>query len=228
MRAQMTRTAWIQGAKNAALCLIVVFLIMALLITPGAIALGGLSWTLVAVAFTEFYLGSLLLFFGSWLYGRAVAGRLILDCGPHPARTLFIMYAIALPLLLPFLLATLGHRFPYWSVLLVGGSFAVGGSGLFATFALGRLQIRDNGLWQYWGLAPWRNLLSYHWSDDNTLILEATGFGQLFRGALPVPPELRDKVERILAKRIAGSWQEEASEPDDDWPRPPTETGIKR
>ena len=72
--------------------------------------------------------------------------------------------------------------------------------GFWVVMATGRLQVRENGLWQYWGLLRWDRLASYHWADDATLILRGRGPLNFLQGALPVPPEHQAEVKALLAK----------------------------
>jgi hypothetical protein len=68
----------------------------------------------------------------------------------------------------------------------------------------GRLQARENGVWQYWGLLPWSKIESYHWANDCTLLVKARGpLSFLGRGALPVPPEYKDAFDQLLQKHFA-------------------------
>ena len=68
----------------------------------------------------------------------------------------------------------------------LGISFGV----YFLIMATGRLQIREGGIWQYWGLLRWDKIESLQWSGDFTLLVKAkTRLPFLGRGALPIPPE---------------------------------------
>jgi len=67
--------------------------------------------------------------------------------------------------------------------------------------ALGRLQIRESGIWEYGSLLRWNRIVSYRWTDDGTLVLRATGYLAVLRGALPVPPEHREAVNAFLLGR---------------------------
>ncbi|HVC92842.1 MAG TPA: hypothetical protein VND64_04080 [Pirellulales bacterium] len=86
--------------------------------------------------------------------------------------------------------------------------FVIGGTVFGITFAVywlimatGRLQIRENGIWQYWSLLKWGKIGSFHWASDSTLLMRAKGPLSWFQGALPVPPEHKQAVEEFLAKR---------------------------
>ena len=67
--------------------------------------------------------------------------------------------------------------------------------------ATGRLQIREGGLWTYWGLLRWEKIESLQWSGDSTLMVKAKSrLPFLGRGALPVPPEQKQAVNELLQK----------------------------
>jgi len=200
MPAQMTLTAWGQGIKNALICgmgFLVSWCAIAAAISlifdqprveSSCLAFAGL-WSLVWLAFLI-----------SWLHGRSVAGDVLLDCGPHPTRYLFLMQAI-----LFLFLGLTGGLVASWPVSRV---FVIGGTVFGITFAVywlimatGRLQIRENGIWQYWSLLKWGKIGSFHWASDSTLLMRAKGPLSWFQGALPVPPEHKQAVDEFLAKR---------------------------
>jgi hypothetical protein len=124
----------------------------------------GLS-ELLRIVFSAVWGLTLLASLGAWLYGWRAKGRILLDCGPHPMRWLFV----------------------------VDGLF-------FLIMALGRLQVTENGIWQYWGLLRWRKIASYRWADDNTLSVTPRAGSLLLRGALPVPTEHTKAVDSILSE----------------------------
>src|SRR4051794_3987060 len=107
MRTRMTGAAWAQGMRNAAVCFGGLLLAIALLVTPGAVALGRLEQSLFLVAAAELFGLTMVWFLVSWGVGMAARGRLLLDCGPHPTRALFAAYAVILPASSVVLLATM-------------------------------------------------------------------------------------------------------------------------
>jgi hypothetical protein len=199
MPARMTPTAWSRGAINALIC--------------GAIFFG--AWSLVARVISYISLRTLsasdgpafgalwglvfLLFLGTWLHGRNAGGSVLLDCGPHPTRALFLLNAVL------FLVMGVAGGFATASV---SRSFGIAGPVFGILFGIywlimasGRLQIREGGLWQYWGLLRWEKIESCHWSGDSTLLVQAkTLLPFLGRGALPVPPEDKQAIEGLLQK----------------------------
>gem|GEM_PF-4621628 len=76
----------------------------------------------------------------------------------------------------------------------------------FIILAMGRLQIREGGVWQYWDLLPWSRIAEYGWSDDGTLLVKCKRkFGLAGYGALPVPPERKDEVDRLIQEKSGPS-----------------------
>jgi len=140
-----------------------------------------------------------LLFLGTWLYGLNAGGRVLLDCEPHPTRFLFLINAAL------FLFIGLSGGFAGSSL---SKSFAFAGPVFGICFGIywlimstGRLQIRERGLWQYWGLLRWDKIESCRWSGDSTLMVKAkTRLPFLGRGALPVLPEQKQAINELLQK----------------------------
>ena len=172
------------------------------LLTAGAISLvadkpiqeGAFGW----LAFGLLWGLAFLWFLATWLYGRQAGGQVLLDCGPHPTRTLFLFMAfIFLFTGITGLSAskTLGRAAPIFGI-----SFGL----YWFIIATGRLQVRETGIWQYWSLLPWAKIGSYRWANDSTLLLRTKGaLSFLFRGALPVPSEHQDAVDQLLQKYCA-------------------------
>jgi hypothetical protein len=152
---------------------------------------------------------ALLLFWGTWLYGRGAGGPVLLDCGPHPTRWLFLLNAVTFAIIgllngLDSIFKLIDEPEATWTATL----FHFGGPLVMLSFvpywlimAGGRLQLRDHGIWQYWALLRWSKIGSYRWASDATLLIRPKGFFTWFRGALPVPPEYKQAVEELLAER---------------------------
>jgi hypothetical protein len=97
MPARMTETAWAQGAKNALICgvgVLFVWLVIAVV----------LWWVFDRSVFDSFWLAFFAIwclifpiFLGTWFYGRKSGGSVLLDCGPHPTRVLFLVNALLFP-----------------------------------------------------------------------------------------------------------------------------------
>jgi hypothetical protein len=85
-----------------------------------------------------------------------------------------------------------------------GPMFGISFGAYWLIMASGRLQIRREGLWQYWGLLRWDKIESCRWSGDSTLIVQAKALLPfLGRGALPVPPEDKQAVDELLRKHCS-------------------------
>ena len=93
MPARMTPTAWGRGATNALICgfiFIVCWALVAVLISSVSHhSLSDSFWLAFAILWGLIFL----LFLGTWLYGLYAGGRVLLDCGPHPTRVLFLFNA---------------------------------------------------------------------------------------------------------------------------------------
>ena len=199
MPARMTPSVWGQGARNAIVCLIGV-LVFGWVVAAAISLVSGQrvsdSFSAAIAVLTGFFF---VLTLGTWLSGRANAGRVLLDCGPHPTRTLFLIYAGLLIIL------ALWHPFAAPSALeadaIFGPALLASCAALSLIMGTGRLQIRENGIWQYSSLLRWDRIGSYRWVDDSTLAVTPKGLLSFFKGMLPVPPEQREAIEGFLAER---------------------------
>jgi hypothetical protein len=210
MPARITPTAWHRGAKNALVCLPIV-LVSWLLMAGLICSFFHLSFRQsFFLAFVALQVASLLLFLGVCLRHFNAGGRVLLDCGRLPTNVFHMIssaFIVAIGTCGGFIMA-FGTNDGFAASLLPN-SYVVAGlvigalSGfLFLTMALGRLQIREDGLWQYWFLLRWEQIESCWLSGDSTLVVQAkTRFPFLGRGALPVPPEQKDALSEILKKR---------------------------
>jgi Domain of unknown function (DUF5673) len=193
----MTDTAWNQLTRNT------LFSRLGSLLTLGWIVYV-VSWLtgrpfLAAVGLMFLVLLILWVVVYFWFFAHALAlrGRLVLDCGRHPMWWLFLLNA-ALFLMMSWPMApasrwpgSLGHGWPVFCIVV---------SACCLVLAMGRLQVRENGLWEYSELLRWDELESYHWADDAMLILRVRAPLNLRQIALPVPPEHQAEVKAILAK----------------------------
>jgi protein-S-isoprenylcysteine O-methyltransferase Ste14 len=148
---------------------------------------------------------------GIMLHQKSVAGEILLDCGPHPLHRVFLYNGVVL-LFLGLLMFALcvslrssEHRWTSLALLALPLMMASIGPLIMAS---GRLQIRQNGIWSYWGLLRWDKLRSYRWEGetDCTLILQVkTRFRVLGNGALPVPIEQKHSLDELLNKHCPGT-----------------------
>ncbi len=198
MPAKMTSTAWERGFKNMLICgagvLVSYAAIMAVIVLFFHKSAGDAYYIAAAVVCASAFLA----FLAVWIYGRVAAGAVLLDCGPHPTRWLFLVQAVV------FLFMGVNG---WYSGKSAATGFGVSGPVFLISFAAfwliaatGRLQLRENGIWQYWSLLRWRRIDSCQWTEDSTLLVKARGLLALSRGALPVPPEQRQAIMELLAK----------------------------
>jgi hypothetical protein len=195
----MTVTAWRRGATNALICsliLLVSWLLVAKFISSVShYSFGESFW----FAWAFLWGLTFVLFLGTWFYGLNAGGRILLDCGPHPARILFLINA-GLFLAMGFGGTIVGGSFSRSIAIaspVLGISFGI----FWLIMASGRLEIREGGLWQYCGLLRWDKIESCRWSGDSTLMLKAKArFPFLGRGALPVPQEDKQAINELLQK----------------------------
>jgi hypothetical protein len=206
MPAQMTKSAWLQGRENALICttaFLALWCAFAALISwlfdrPGLEAF--------VMAFAVLWGVVLIAFLGTWWHGRIAAGRVLLECGPHPMRRTFLLQGIFVLALVVLLQAITGFN-------VFGIEFAVFAlsfGGYWLIMATGRLQVREHGIWQYWRLLRWDAIGSHRWTNDSTLFVQPKGYLGL-SGALPVPPEHRQAVEEFFAERSANYYQRPAA-----------------
>jgi hypothetical protein len=199
MPARITTTVWRRGATNALIwgvILLVGWLLFAKVISSVShLPLGESFWLSWVFLWGLIFL----LFLGTWLYGLNSGGRILLDCGPHPTRLLFLINAalfVTMGLGGTMTAGSLSKTLPLASPVL-GISFGI----YWLIMASGRRQIREGGLWQYWGLLRWDKIESCRWSGDSTLMVKAkTRLPFLGRGALPIPPEQKQAIDELLQK----------------------------
>jgi hypothetical protein len=144
-----------------------------------------------------------------WLFGRQGSGQLLLDCGPHRSKKLFLKLALAdtvvflvLGLLngLDFISAPTEFRITGIAALLLCIFLVVD----LLIMAMGRLQVRENGIWQYCSLLRWGKIESYHWTEDSTLLVRARGpISSRSPATLSVPPQYKDAFDQLLQKYCA-------------------------
>ena len=208
MPAQMTPTAWSQGAKNALIMGIPVVVVWFIIAAAIVLIFKQPIIRSLSVAVGAIAVLAVLVFLGTWLYGRSVGGRVLLDCGPHPTRGLFLLEAaifLGMGLLfgMEFIVKSIDTpeaNSPSSWFGIVLPAIMIAFVPYWLIMASGRLRVREGGIWQYWGLLRWEKIGFYRWANDATLLVRAKGFLSFFQGALPVPPEQKQAVEELLAK----------------------------
>lgn len=197
MPPRMTNAAWQRGFKNATICGIGLFGVIGIL-TFGISALTGRAFQDVGTI--VFAIFGVVIFAGftlTFLIGRGKRGAILLDCGHHPARGLFLFNAVI------FAFLGLGGGFSSNALF---GTLSVCWAAYWVLMSFGRLQIFENGIWQYWSLLKWQKLESYEWRGgaNPTLMLQTkTKLPFLGRGALPVPAEHKEAASELLEKYAA-------------------------
>lgn len=204
MSNQMTAAAWRRGLQNALLCGVAVMTVV-VGFTCLLAALPQLDWRQsIAIASVTAWVCALAAFVTLWSWGRRTASPVLLDCGPHPAKRLFLLNAAIFAGLAVAALA-LGLAVNQSGVVAaLGGLFAASFAIYWVILAQGRLQIRADGIWQYWSLLRWDRVRSYAWQAgaQPTLLLQTTAkFAILGRGALPVPAAQQPTIDRLLREQ---------------------------
>jgi hypothetical protein len=216
--ARMTPTAWRRGVMNA-------LIVCSILLVSWTVA-AGLIWSVFHRSFRESSVlawgiltgTSLLLWLGTvprhirdWIRKFSAGGRVLIDCGPVPMRA-FLFGVSACWAVLGLTLFT---AFFAWSKLFAFDNLVTGVLSAFfllfaffsLTLALGRLQIREDGLWQYCGLIRWEKIESMQLTDDSTLLIDLkTCPSFLGHGAIPIPPEHKDALQELLRKKQCLVW----------------------
>lgn len=198
---RMTQASWKRGFMNAAIGAILMYGFVALVTIGCNTVLHWDVWTLVFSLFGIISILAYIAMFISWLVGRKAAGALLLDCGPHPAKKLFLSLA-AFWIFSSVLSWFVRHGDAQMIFKAWGMSF-----GCYWLFmSTGRLQIRENGIWQYWSLLRWEKVKSYHWKGktDATLMIQTKAyFSFMGRGAVPVAIEQKDAVNDLLMEHVS-------------------------
>ena len=196
----MTRTAYQRGIKNAAIVATIMYAFV------GVVSLVVSKWfelnltLVVGGVFIAIFAISFLSALASCVIGRAFAGRVLLDCGPHPSRKRFLGVGLV------FGLGAIVELAVSTELTAVCFGIFLLGFALFWLFAAkGRLQICENGVFQYWSLLRWNRIQSYSWkgTTDATLLLQTKSRLPFpGRGALPVAIEQKAAVDELLQEHV--------------------------
>ncbi len=98
----MTSHAWIRGVKNMLICAVGLYGTFAVItwiiarsldLSPfiATVACGVAAWLLIFIAFVS-----------TWVYQNQIAGAVLLDCGAHAGRKLFMIQAVIFALVASF------------------------------------------------------------------------------------------------------------------------------
>ncbi|MEX0937730.1 MAG: hypothetical protein WDZ59_07695 [Pirellulales bacterium] len=196
----MTKTAHRRGMVNAAIVAAVMYTLVGavslaiskLFHISMIFAVGGTFGVVWAVTFSAFLV--------SMLMGRTRAGYLLLDCGPHPSRKMFLTMSVFLCM---SAICSLVASTDAFAILI--SLFLFTFASFFMITSTGRLRFCENGVWQYWSLLRWSKIESYRWegTTDATLMLQAkTWFAFMGRGSLPVAIEQKDDVDALMQQHV--------------------------
>lgn len=199
MGTRMTTAAWVQGIKNAAICGIgmLVILVPASYVMASSSHRSPLESMVLLAGITVGTTFVLLLV--RFVYAMKSSAPTLLDCGPRPWRWGFVVAAGIFAFNGIFFAAFPSERLH--SLAHLAPLAYVGAAAFYAFMALGRFQIKENGLWLYIDLLTWDKIESWQWEGDEhptLLIRTKTRFGLLGHSALPIPIEHRAAVERLL------------------------------
>ncbi len=145
-------------------------------------------------------------FFWNWVRSKRNAGAILLECGSFPSRGFFLLFgAFYLALTIGSIIFAVKN---VTSIMSMEGAIAIAWIGLCVAILVyqsmtiwGRLQFRANGIWCYVGLVPWKQVVSWNWtgSTGTTLFVQRKSrFGILASGAVPIPLELKAKVDELM------------------------------
>lgn len=136
---------------------------------------------------------------GIWIVKLRDRGGVLLDFGPDPGRKVFLVIGVFC-LLAGFLSAAVAvmasSRVDANTVVLPAIQVALAVQ--FLVRATGRVQVTEKGLWQSANLLPWKEIGSYRWLNDSTLVA-VKGVGPIsFK--MPVPIEHKNAVDDLLTR----------------------------
>jgi len=126
-------------------------------------------------------------------------GRVLLDCGPHPMRIVFIlMFALICATMFFFAMdvitsgfGEISQRVSLLLLPLMAASTIV--------VASERLQLVENGVWLFGRLTRWDEIATFHWSSDSTLFVRMRGPMAALRSySVRVPSEHREAIDLAL------------------------------
>lgn len=194
---QMTKTETRVGTKNALICWVVCLLA----VTAVSFVMTLLSGQSFKISFSSsinmLWLVSLIGALIYWARSHFLAGPLLLDCGPHRTSSYFRLTA-GLALMMGIWTFVESRSF-------MGAFSWVTFSAYFFAMSYGRLQLRQNGIWQYWGLLRWENVGSYHWEGESQPTLVVTRKRRIWiplQGAMFVAPHLKQQFDNILREHV--------------------------
>jgi hypothetical protein len=190
MPAQESEAAWDRGARTALMFGLGVILLAGLLLGAGLISSvfhrtfsQSIGLVVVSLACLAFFVSM-----GFSIYNRHAGGRVLMDCGPARMRVLNLISGV--------LLLTVGLLYGQVVCFLCGT--------MCLSLALPRFQIREGGIWVYWGLMRWDKMESCRWGDDSTLRVKMKTTHPFLQGdgrvTLTISPKWKQAVDDLLQK----------------------------
>jgi hypothetical protein len=147
------------------------------------------------------------LFIALWLGRRSGTGRLVLDCGQNPQKQVYLLigaymgFVTVLAFVGIVVAAFLGKRDLHMYILIA--LWIASTASFFLIMAFGRLQIFENGIWQYSMLFKWDRIESYDWQGGEEPKLMLKMQSRFFRRReLSFPLEQADAVDELLPKYV--------------------------
>lgn len=207
MAPPLTSEMWRIGSRNALICGFgAILLIVPLALYLSHVLGSSVFLTLIflcAVGSTASFVAYLLLS----VRGRLRAGSVLLDCGPSPMRwvfwlcgTMFLTYGTAKILGIN----TDGDEpLEFWIHI-----WFVIFSSFYFLMAVERLQLRDEGIWQFGSLLRWDRFESYEWAGESrcTLTYHYNSWLPIFgKGAVAFRDEHVQAVDDLLKRHVAGT-----------------------
>ena len=196
MKIRMTETARAENLKNGLIWGIGSFIVWSLLTMLPIIC--GLNTAEYPGLGSVVVWSVLLVIFGKWIYNQSIGGKVLLDCGTYPNKWWVCLAAIVFVLVVELYAAFAPRSTPNvlsWNLTLMVVLMAA--SMLIAGF--GRLQVRENGIWDRVSLLPWGKIGSYSWAEDFTLLVSKKSWFSL-RRAFPIPAEQKQAVDELLSR----------------------------
>lgn len=212
---RMGRVAMRQGLRNMSLMFPLVILILGGIFMYAHFILSQSIALSIMNAYLFFFLVANILLVLGWLVGKLVAGAVLLDIMPFPMRggVIFVMLLFFSFFTFPLLLRDVVEMLVYFDPNLKG---AINSLIIFLEvplffFAIGRIQIYQNGVWLYAQLLKWKKIDSYQWVPNDQgetsairIIIKGSLPVSFRNGAIPIPNVKKDEVLALFRQFLPG------------------------
>jgi hypothetical protein len=197
MAAKMTAEMWRIGARNVLIGGLIVLVLMG----GGSLAVSLLSdqsfEDALETVFDLLWITVFAMVLICWIWGRSASGKLLLECGSGHNRVLFMLVAVMFAI----------HGVRNWGALdhgqvLPDYMFWFSCALFFIIIGLGRVQIREKGIWQNGYLLKWEKIQSYEWSGQaqGAFKVQLRSRFPFAGGVLLIPDEHKDACCRYLGE----------------------------